>query len=212
MYEVVSRRARRLTQVAGLSVSVLATVLAGYLLMNGLGGFVEAFTPEKMTLTTVAKAPESEPPPPPRFEDTFKTDTVSSNTPPVPDEKFFYDEDPPIPATDGEVSRGGNPQAVVAPPKPVRIAPKLRTEEKPPYPAIELRAGNEGMTALELCVDARGRVTTASLMHSSGHPRLDDAALKWVKAARFTPGTLNGAPQAVCGHTVIYEWRLEDAR
>ena len=67
------------------------------------------------------------------------------------------------------------------------------------------------MTSLSLCIDARGRVSSVSLAKSSGYPRLDEAALKWVKGARFSPGTVDGAAQAVCGHSVVYEWRLEDA-
>ena len=38
------------------------------------------------------------------------------------------------------------------------------------------------------------------------------ALATWVKDARFSPGTVDGSPQAICGHTVVYEWRLEDVR
>ena len=40
------------------------------------------------------------------------------------------------------------------------------------------------------------------------HKSLDQAALKWVRDAKFTPAKVDGAPQAVCGHTVDYEWTL----
>jgi protein TonB len=202
-------------QIAGLAISALATAAAGNLLMNGFGSFVGAFTPESTTLATITPAKEIEPSPPPEFvtpddEVNLPTTTVLKPL----DDDFVYDKEKKettITATEGEVSRVGDPEAVVAPPKAVRIAPKLRTIEKPPYPLIEERGGYEGNTSLSLCIDARGRVTTASLVTSSGRPRLDEAALKWVKDARFSPGTIDGAARAVCGHSVVYEWRLEDA-
>ena len=58
----------------------------------------------------------------------------------------------------------------------------------------------------------RRGVTSATIISGSGHAVLDNAALKWVRSARFTPGKLDGVPQLVCGHNVIYEWNLEDAR
>jgi protein TonB len=97
-------------------------------------------------------------------------------------------------------------------PAPVRIAPKLKPSDPPPYPMSAVRAGEQGLSALEVCVDARGSVTSATLAASSGSARLDEAALKWIRNARFTPGTLDGAAQSVCGHDVVYEWNLKDAR
>lgn len=215
MYGVMRERARnRPVQIMGLAVSVLATVAAANLMMNGFGNFVGAFTPESTTLATITQEKKVEQPT--KFEapeDEVKLSTTTVLTP--PDETFVYKEEKKettITGEAGEVSRVGDPGAAVTPAKTVRIAPKLRTEEKPRYPPGEIRLRNEGNTSLGLCVDARGRVTSANLTRSSGHPRLDDAALKWVKDARFSPGTVDGAAQAVCEHTVVYEWRLEDAR
>src|SRR5690606_34198386 len=113
--------------------------------------------------------------------------------------------EPPItvrPATPARIATAG----------PSRTGPKLRSTEKPPYPAPDIRARNDGHTGLEACVSASGRVTSATLDQSSRHSRLDAAALKWIRTARFTPGAINGAPQSMCGHSVVYEWRLEDAK
>jgi periplasmic protein TonB len=216
MYGVMRERARnRPMQIAGLAVSAAATVAAANLLMSGFGNFVDAFTPESTTLATIA--PEKEATPPPDFNTPEDEVKLSSTVLTQVDEKFVHDEEKKedkITAAEGdEVERVGKPgAAAVVPPKAVRVAPKLRSQEKPPYPGTEIRLRNEGNTSLGLCVDARGRVTSASLVKSSGHPRLDEAALKWVKDARFSPGTVDGAAQTVCGHTVVYEWRLEDAR
>ena len=216
MYGVVRERARnRPMQIAGLAVSALATVAAANLLMSGFGNFVGAFTPEKTTLETIAPDEETQPPPEDfnRPDDEVKL-AATEALPPV-DDTFVYTEekkDDTETVTGGEVGPAEDPGAAVAPSKAIRIAPTLRSPEKPPYPQTEIRLRNEGDTSLGLCIDARGRVISASLAKSSGHPRLDEAALKWVKDARFSPGTVDGAAQAVCGHTVVYEWRLADAR
>lgn len=216
MYGVMRERARiRPMQVAGLGISALATVAAANLLMNGFGKFVGAFTPESTTLATITpdKAPELPPQEFNRPEDEVKLSSTTVLA--LPDDTFAYDEekkDTAITGTADDDPKIGDPTAAVAPLKTVRIAPKLRSQDKPSYPPGEIRLRNAGNTSLGLCVDARGRVTSASLTKSSGHPRLDEAALKWVKGARFSPGTVDGAPQAVCGHTVVYEWRLEDVR
>ena len=93
-----------------------------------------------------------------------------------------------------------------------RIAPRLRTRDEPPYPSASLRASEEGTTHLEVCVSNAGRVTSASVAGSSGHARLDDSALRWVRNARFSPGAIGGVPQSMCGHDVYYEWKLENVR
>jgi protein TonB len=82
---------------------------------------------------------------------------------------------------------------------------------KPPYPPQSLRAGEEGTTRLEVCVTAQGRVQSVSVVGNSGFPRLDEAAARWMRNARFKPGSVGGVPQAMCGHDVLYQWRLEDA-
>jgi protein TonB len=104
------------------------------------------------------------------------------------------------------------PAPVVAPAGSDRIAPKLRTRDEPPYPAQSLRANEEGTTHLEVCVSNAGRVTSASVANSSGHTRLDESALKWIRNARFSPGQVGGVAQSMCGHDVYYQWKLENVR
>jgi hypothetical protein len=158
MYGVMRERARnRPMQIAGLAISALATVAAANLLMSGFGNFVGAFAPpEPATLTTIA--PEDEALPPVEFitpDDEVKLPTTTVLA--TPPEDFVYKEDlkETIAVKKGEAARVGDPEAVVGPPKTIRIAPKLRSLEKPPYPATEQRARNEGNTSLGLCIDAR---------------------------------------------------------
>jgi protein TonB len=104
------------------------------------------------------------------------------------------------------------PAPVAAPAGSDRVAPKLRTRDEPPYPSASLRANEQGTTHLEVCVSNAGRVTSASVAGSSGHSRLDDSALRWIRNARFAPGSVGGVPQSMCGHDVYYEWRLDRGR
>lgn len=210
MYEAVRQRAPNSSQIAGAATTVLATMLAGYALSNGLGArLVEVFDPP-MVVASLPPAREDVVPP-----ETLPLDTTAPLAVPEPDwrpEKFVYD-DTTLVVTKGPET-GVDPRPPVAGPtaKTVRISPKLRPGDKPPYPAPSVRAQEQGVTGLQVCVDARGRVSSASLASTSGHVRLDEAALKWVREARFTPSSVDGVAQAMCGHSVFYEWKLEDAR
>ena len=153
MYGVMRERApNRPMQIMGLAVSALATVGAANLMMNGFGNFVGAFTPpESTTLATIV--PEEQPPPPlQEIPETIVESPFISTTPlPLPDENFKSEEQPEkaITVADGEVARVGDPTAAVAPPKAMRIAPKLRSQEKPPYPLRPFVAATKATRALD---------------------------------------------------------------
>jgi protein TonB len=212
MYEALRPRARTSSQTAGASLTVLIVAVVGYAAMIGVG--LPAIPPLAPATTIVAL-------PPPPAEDTpapaFKDIDAPLPAPPIPlqplppigewDDSPFIVQPAPAPAP--------GPAATPAPPRPapaLSTTPRLRAGDPPPYPAAEIRRSAQGVTGLTICIDARGRVTSATLANSSGHKGLDDAALKWVRSARFTPATRDGAPQAVCDHAIAYEWRLENAR
>ena len=209
MYEAMSQRAPNYTQIAGATTTVVVTALVGFALANGIGTrFVEALTPD----TVLAIVPEAEDKPEPVERTKLNTEIpLTMPTPEIPLDKFSVEDRTTIAVAEGPVAGSlvGPAPGPVA--KIVRIAPKLIQGAKPPYPGKDIRERNEGVTGLGLCIDARGRVTSAELVKSSGHTGLDDAALKWVKGARFKPGAEDGVAKAVCGHSVIYEWKLEDA-
>jgi TonB family protein len=130
---------------------------------------------------------------------------------PVRDIPVFIAEDPPLRGS-SEPSRTEPDTGAAIGPAPraaVRIGAKLLPGPPPPYPTADIRRSNEGVSSLQVCLDVRGRVTSASLAKSSGHASLDQAALKWVRDAKFSPAKVDGAPQAVCGHAVDYEWTLD---
>jgi protein TonB len=85
----------------------------------------------------------------------------------------------------------------------------LISGDEPIFPTASYRAGEQGTTGLEVCLNEKGRVTSARVSSSSGFARLDDSTLTWVKRARFRPATVDGRPEAVCGHRIDYVWEYE---
>jgi protein TonB len=104
----------------------------------------------------------------------------------------------PIP-TPNPLPTGTATHAVVfkpKPPMPKNDPRKWVTTDD--YPARDLREGNEGTSAFRVTVGTNGRVSACEIVKSSGHPGLDAATCKAVKArARFAPATdENGEPVA----------------
>lgn len=69
-------------------------------------------------------------------------------------------------------------------------SPKQRI--KPKYPRGARRRGEEGMVKLSVGVDVFGAVSGVSITLSSGFKELDEAAVKAVKKALFTPASADG--------------------
>lgn len=212
MYGAMRTRATNSTHLAGVTAAVLITTLAGYALANGFAMDLARIIERPITFTPL---PDETPPDQPldKTELTMSdTSLIETPLPLGPDIEFTARPDVIIATprpTDPEPT--ANVGATPAP-KAVRTRPALLPQEAPPYPPSAIRSQSQGVSTLEVCVDVRGRTTSATLASSSGHAVLDNAALKWVRSARFTPGKLDGVAQSVCGHTVAYEWNLEDAR
>lgn len=83
------------------------------------------------------------------------------------------------------------------PPPPVRSVAITTVEylvpPVPEYPPPSRRLNEQGQVLVRVLVDAQGLPQQLSLLRSSNHPRLDDAALAAVRRARFKPYTENGA-------------------
>ena len=128
------------------------------------------------------KAEEAPPPPPP---------------PPPPPEKPRV-EPPPKPAAKPVETPTPTPppQPVAPPPAAPRQAAVVdaparpRHPIKPDYPRGARARGEQGEVELEIEVGANGRVTSAKVVHSSGYPDLDGAALAAARSARFQPAKL----------------------
>jgi periplasmic protein TonB len=106
------------------------------------------------------------------------------------------------------------PPPVVAAPV-VRTALKLNPKSSQPnvddyYPETSRRLEEQGVAKVKACVDAKGKVKTATLEETSGFSRLDEAGIKVAKLLRFTPPTVNGQPvDDACG-TVPIRFKLPE--
>lgn len=94
-----------------------------------------------------------------------------------------------------------SPPVVGAPPMllpagPVALSSELAVtcpeRSAPTYPAQSRRVGESGTVVLRVELDETGRVDAARITSSSGHARLDDAALAVVKTWRCTPTLRDG--------------------
>ncbi|MDP3494034.1 MAG: energy transducer TonB [Hyphomonadaceae bacterium] len=212
MYGALRTRANNSTHVAGISVAALITTLAGYALANGFAMDLARIIETPITFTPLSEETTSDEPLKQTEFDMSDATKIETPLPLGPVIEFIAN---PEGITGTTTPRAPDPVANTggaAAPKLIRTRPTLIPQEPPPYPASEIRKQNQGVSTLDVCVDAKGRISAASFASSSGHSVLDNAALKWVRSARFTPGKLDGVPQSVCGHTFAYEWNLEDAR
>lgn len=64
----------------------------------------------------------------------------------------------------------------------------------PKYPRQSVRAGEEGTVRCRLHVSARGAVEAVDVVQSSGHPRLDHAAVDALGRWRLSPRRIDGRP------------------
>jgi protein TonB len=76
-------------------------------------------------------------------------------------------------------------------------------EIRPRYPRSSVRRGLEGLAVVAARVGADGVVRSVRLLRSSGHARLDRAALSAVGAARFRPALRDGEAIASVVHVPI---------
>jgi periplasmic protein TonB len=212
MYGELRPRAPFSTHAAALSTTALVLGLVGLGLMAGLAApVVVRLTQPTILITPPEPKAEAERPP----IDPGETIAPLTTTPHELPDDVTWDEvvapaapDSSAPALDVGASIAPATAAVVASLAP----PRLLAREAPPYPPQAERAGAEGISALELCINAAGRVTSVRLTAGAGHPALDRAALDWARQARFAPAHRAGTPEAVCGYSLDYQWRIERGR
>jgi TonB family protein len=127
-----------------------------------------------------------------------KPDTV---TPPMPQIETDVQAD----FSDETVVRDSTPPPADTPTHSVsRVAGGPGTgfpETSEYYPAAEVRAGNEGVSTVRVCVDPKGRLTSGpTLERSSGFARLDEGALRLARAGsgHYKASTEDGQPVNSC--------------
>ena len=162
--------------------------------------FVDLLTPP-----APERPPEPPAPPPPLPRPVPKRPPppapVVATPAPVPEPAAFV-----VPAPDPEPTPPPAPLVQAALPAPPPAAPAPAPQEIPPsaveylvlpqvsYPHLSRRLNESGLVVVTVYVGTDGLPQRVQLAQSSGHARLDDAALAGVRRARFKPPTLNGRP------------------
>lgn len=72
-------------------------------------------------------------------------------------------------------------------PVAVRAEPNYLKNPEPDYPATARRRHEQGLVLLIVKVSAEGRALRIDLKQTSGHPLLDEAAMKAVRDWEFVP-------------------------
>lgn len=152
-------------------------------------------------------------------ETILQTDVIQTEKPkdlPPPPPPVDLKERPPVQVVAPDINIT---VPVDAPPPPIQVVTTQHVEAPPPpraivpgtpvkpsfvpnvqdyYPDASRRAGEEGRATVKICVNATGKIDSAEIANSTGHPLLDEAALKVAKAFRFKPATSEGKPVASC--------------
>jgi protein TonB len=107
-------------------------------------------------------------------------------------------------------------RAAPPPPAPMHYTPLSPAGDFPStqdyYPQASQRLGEQGTAIVEVCVGPNGRLSAEpKVIHSSGSPRLDRAALRYARATsgHWNPEKANGRPINFCGHLPI-KFQLND--
>ena len=88
-----------------------------------------------------------------------------------------------------------NSDLVANGPAEISTVEYLRAPE-PRYPPASRAAREEGLVLLRVLVDERGRAQDVTVLKSSGHSRLDEAARQAVRRALFKPYLEGGVARA----------------
>ena len=124
-------------------------------------------------------------------DDTAPLVSPEDAVPPRPEPEREVMETPPV--AESAASAAEKPA-----PKQARLdaPPKPRKAIRPDYPKGARQRGEQGDVVLEIHVGADGLVDSVGVVESSGHPELDDAAVRAAKAARFSPARAGREPVA----------------
>ncbi|MDP3583647.1 MAG: TonB family protein [Thiobacillus sp.] len=199
--------------------SLAAVTLAHAGLLGGL--LFAPATPEPITpprplmvslLTPTVEAPQPQPKPEPKPQPPkpvtkpLPTPVLAAKPTPVPQPVVETPKPTPLPEPVPELLPPPAPAPVAEAPKPAPPSPPTPTPPRPPdylnnpkpsYPALSKRLGEKGTVRLNILVNPDGSVAQLELAESSGHPRLDRAAIDTVQSSwKFEPARQGGRPVA----------------
>ncbi|MGH8175167.1 MAG: TonB family protein [Steroidobacter sp.] len=141
----------------------------------------------------------TDPPPVRRVTDQVEIDRIyvaRRELPPLPIEEeneTAVEQITDIPPPPVERRARPEPAPVIAEPQ---IDPRTGLSE-PAYPAPSIRGNETGTVLLSVRVLENGRVGEVRIEQSSGHARLDEAAVREARRWRLRPGTSDGVPVAM---------------
>lgn len=152
----------------------------------------------QVTVMTPPREPVAAPPPPPVPR--LRAPEIHLPDVPAPVITLRIEEtsrpEPPAPV----VAAVSAPARPVPAPTPALTPPRgdlaYLDNPAPSYPAASRRAREQGRVVLRVRVDAAGQVETLEVQASSGHSRLDEAALAAVRRWRFVSARLGEQPVA----------------
>lgn len=160
--------------------------------------FVNLIPPDTPTPLPRAAPPRQIAPPRP-------APLIVSKATPIPAAPFVVEPpavEPPAAVPIVQVEAPPAPPAPLPPPEPApaKVIPTSSVQYLVPppleYPRASRRIGETGKVLVRVYIDEEGMPRNVQLNRSSGHTRLDEAAVAAVHKARFKPYAENGRPTA----------------
>lgn len=170
-----------------------------YAFASGLASRVMRMIPSPMQAVMLQqpRRPEA-PPPPPAVASSFR---MPQEQLPPPDTIVLPSEPGPPPHVIRAVAPLKAPQAPQAVTRVLGGPGAGFPATDDYYPPVAIRLGLQGTTAVQVCVDVKGRLTSQPrLYRSSGFATLDAGALKLARAGsgHYRPTTEDGRPVSAC--------------
>ncbi|MDD4062027.1 MAG: energy transducer TonB [Kiritimatiellae bacterium] len=169
--------------------------------------------PEPPPILQQEEAPVELPEPPPQEPEPEPTPEPLPPLPePVPE--TVSEPEPPATPTPEPTPTLPEPDVAAAPDNSDGVAdvpPAPRRPIKPEYPLQARQEQWEGDVTCAVHISPHGRVLEADIVQGSGHEVLDAAALKAVRAARFSPALRRGRPVELRVRLTV-SFRLDERR
>ncbi|PKU22510.1 energy transducer TonB [Telmatospirillum siberiense] len=199
---------------AGLAVVLLLHGVLIYALATGLGRqavevlrkpletrIIEEIKPPPPPERTLPPPPKLEAPPPPYIP----PPEVVVRTPPPKAIAAVTTVKPAEPSPPPVVREAPVVRAAVRVPPVIDAARSCR---QPEYPAVSRRLEETGAVILQFLIDVDGSVLQSKVDSSSGHSRLDEAAIAALSKCRFKAGSVDGVPEQSWAK-IRYVWKLD---
>lgn len=148
-----------------------------------------------------APTPRATPQPKPAAQPAPQPVAIATPTP-VAEAPTGVIEPPPAAPVAAVAPPAAESAAPPAPPAPPRVdlpssSADYLNNPPPPYPPLSKRLGEQGKVVIRAFIDERGTATRAEIRTSSGHDRLDQAALQTVLKWRYVPGKRAGVAEGM---------------